>query len=192
MADHYRGATSVWIDERHAGRIATRHLLELGHRRIAHVSCNRVPPCRKRTEGFQDAMAEAHVPVSPAYVLDIGTVPRTDVSLDMGRNAAKILLSQGEPPTAVFAYWAEVAAGILLEARDRGLRVPEDLAIIGVAHFQEHTESCLPVPMTQVWFDFPALARRAVRELLKELNGEPKGREIRVEPELRPAASTQP
>ncbi|MER7456668.1 LacI family DNA-binding transcriptional regulator [Micromonospora sp. NPDC126480] len=108
------------------GLLATRHLLELGHRRIAVISGPRDVLCSQaRTAGFRSAHEEAGLPVDPELVR-YGTF-----SADAGRRHGLHLLSLPDRPTAVFAGSDMQAIGVLRAARQRGLRVPEDLSVIG-------------------------------------------------------------
>lgn len=188
---HYPGATVVWIDEKKAGYAATRHLIDRGHRRIAHIGFPRLRNTALRATGFHEAMGEAGLPVEPDDVIDISAVPHSDLTVQMGRNAARILLSSPRPPSAVFVYWTEVAAGVMFEALDRGLRIPDDLAIVGMdAGVEEPTRSRLPVPITNVWIDMEAIGLAAVNALFAQIGGEPAGSEILLEAVLRQGGTT--
>lgn len=181
-------ATSVWLDEIEAGYVATKHLIDCGHRRIAHIAW----PGSQRDRGYHLAMQEAGLPVPDDYVIDIASVPHSSKTIDMGRNAGKILLAHPQPPTAVFAYWSEVAGGVMLEALSRGMRVPRDLAVIGVdGDIEEPARSLIPMPISRVWIDMAAIGRLAVNELFKELTGaETHGRKVVHPPILEPGPST--
>lgn len=120
--------TTLTVDDLAVGRLATRHLLDLGHRRIAHIGADAatdtvssVPALRRR--GFAEEMGAA------------GAVPSfaaADFTIDGGSSAARGLLGGAERPTAIFAASDEMAIGAVLAAREAGLRVPEDVSIIGV------------------------------------------------------------
>ena len=187
----YQDASSVWFDEEHGGYTATRHLIELGHKRIAHVSFQHHTDAADRTRGYRRAMAEAGLDVPSGYEIDIVNVPKTDVSMEMGRNVARLLLALPEPPTAVFAYWSEIAAGILLEAVDRGLRVPDDLALIGVGtSLHEKTRQLLPTSVSMVWYDMNTAGERAADLLLQQINGQTEKQILRLPSELHVGGSS--
>ncbi|WP_461164444.1 LacI family DNA-binding transcriptional regulator [Arthrobacter sp. R4-81] len=121
----------VSIDDAAAVRQATQHLLRLGHQRIAMI--NAVDPDRTdlparygRTAGFYDAMDHAGVPVSEDLVLTTawGGVPAAE--------AMEKLLSLHQPPTAVLTHSDEMALGAIRTIRRAGLRVPEDISVIGI------------------------------------------------------------
>ena len=121
----------VSIDDATAVRQATEHLLRLGHRRIAMIAAidpdrSDLPARRGRTEGFYAAMAEAAVPVDESMVT---------VTSWGGVNAAEAmekLLSTRKLPTAVLAHSDEMALGAMRTIRRAGLRVPEDISVIGI------------------------------------------------------------
>jgi DNA-binding LacI/PurR family transcriptional regulator len=120
--------TTLTVDDLAVGRLATRHLLDLGHRRIAHIGADAttdavssVPALRRR--GFAEEMDAAGA--TPAFAAG-------DFTIDGGSAAARALLDGPERPTAIFAASDEMAIGAVLAAREAGLRVPEDVSIIGV------------------------------------------------------------
>ena len=120
----------VVSDDIQGGELATRHLLELGHRRIALIGDKPPDPyrlvgSRDRTAGFQRALAYAGIELTPGYVRE-GTQSR-----DEARAIAEDLLRLSEPPTAVFAASDVQALGVLEAAAGLGVRVPEDLSVIG-------------------------------------------------------------
>ncbi|MGN7189098.1 LacI family DNA-binding transcriptional regulator [Microbacterium enclense] len=121
--------TTLTVDDLAVGRLATAHLLGLGHRRLAHIgadavtdAASSVPTLRRR--GFEDSLAEAGITqydVEPA-----------DFTIDGGSRAAARLLARDDRPTALFAASDEMAIGAILAARELSLRVPDDVSIIGV------------------------------------------------------------
>lgn len=123
---------SLAVDEVAVGRVATEHLIGLGHRAIAHVGASpgfdldfRIPTSRRR--GFDHAMAAAEIPV------DAGLIEAADFTVGGGSLAAHRLLDRGaERPTAIFAASDEMAIGAILAARERGLSVPGDLSVLGI------------------------------------------------------------
>src|SRR6059058_3317827 len=105
---------------------AMRHLLSLGHRRIAAITG---PPgwvaTEDRRRGYHAALAAAGI--LPAPELEVGA----DFEIAQGGKAAGALLDLGDPPTAIFAFNDNIAIGVLQAARERGLRVPEDVSVVG-------------------------------------------------------------
>lgn len=108
------------------GLTATNHLLELGHRRIAYVGGTPGAACNQaRLQGFRGAMEAAGVRIHDGYTRS------GDFEYSDGLIEGAALLDLPEPPTAVFAANDEMALGILEAARTRGLRVPDDLSLVG-------------------------------------------------------------
>ncbi|WP_328472725.1 LacI family DNA-binding transcriptional regulator [Actinoplanes sp. NBC_00393] len=108
------------------GRAATRHLIDLGHRRIAMVGGpDRVLFCSARFDGYRSALEAAGLSVDPALVV------RTDLTQEGGREAARDLLARPDRPTAVFACNDLQALGVYQAAREVGLRIPDELSVVG-------------------------------------------------------------
>jgi len=134
------------------GFAATQHLLLLGHRRIAYLGGPVIAAVNQaRVHGYRAAMEERKAPVPDAYVRP------GEFTYQTGVLGAAALLDLREPPTAVFAANDEIALGVIETARTRGLRVPEDVSVVG--------------------FDDTLLARMAspplttVRQPLREMGG---------------------
>jgi DNA-binding LacI/PurR family transcriptional regulator len=125
------GTWGVAVDNVAVGRTAVEHLVGLGHRRIAIIGGLEDDPFHfsiplERYRGYRDALEAAGLPVDPVL-----SVPG-HFSADGGAEAMHILLERSRPPTAVFACSDEMAIGAIQVARDAGLRVPEDLSVLGV------------------------------------------------------------
>ena len=108
------------------GRAATRHLVELGHRRIAMISGPEHVLCFcARLDGYRSALAAADLPADPALVV-VAEPARED-----GCAAARTLLALPQRPTAIFTANDLQALGVYQAAREAGLRIPEDLSVVG-------------------------------------------------------------
>ena len=108
------------------GRAAARHLIELGHRRIAMIAGpEHVLFCAARLDGYRSALAAAGLPAESRFVV------HAELTREDGREAARRLLALPERPTAVFASNDLQAIGVYQAARDAGLRIPEDLSVVG-------------------------------------------------------------
>ncbi|MWB97641.1 LacI family DNA-binding transcriptional regulator [Agromyces seonyuensis] len=108
------------------GLMATRHLIELGHRRIGMISGPDDMMCSlARIDGYRSAMGTAGLP------LDDALVRYGDFEVDGGRTGAAALLDLADPPTAIFAGSDLQALGVLETAYARGIRVPEQLSVVG-------------------------------------------------------------
>jgi LacI family transcriptional regulator, xylobiose transport system transcriptional regulator len=120
------GVPSVGSANWAGGLAATRHLLELGHERIAVVSGRADMMCSlARVDGFRSAMRSAGVPVREDWV-HFG-----DFQVSGGRLGAERLLASDDRPTAIFAGSDLQALGVIEVAREQGIRVPDDLSVVG-------------------------------------------------------------
>ncbi|MEU8267429.1 LacI family DNA-binding transcriptional regulator [Sphaerisporangium sp. NPDC049002] len=111
-------------DDQLGARLAVDHLVELGHRRIAHIEGTPSSSARFRCEGYLVAMRR-HA-LAPHIMVEHG-----DFTEEGGRRAARALLERDPRPTAIFAANDVVALGVLVAASELGLRVPEDLSVVG-------------------------------------------------------------
>ena len=128
---HRPGWGSVRIDDAAAARLATEYLISLGHRRIAHIAGDardhyaaNVPTDRRA--GYREALCTNGLQVDEA--LDVAV----EFNVDGGARGMAELLRRGEPPTAVFAACDEMAMGAMRTLREAGLRVPEDVSVVGI------------------------------------------------------------
>ncbi len=117
---------TVTVDNRHGGRLATEHLVQLGHRRIAYVTA---PADHSsdldRMTGYRQALIAGGIEPDPSLI-----VPGNGRA-DGGEQALKALIELGEPPSAVFCYNDMTAIGLMYAARRVGLSVPRDMAVAG-------------------------------------------------------------
>lgn len=144
------------------GVTATEHLLSLGHRRIATITGVPFLLCsQERLEGYRAAMARAGVPT------DETLVEQGDFTAVGGQRAATALLDRHDPPTAIFAGSDLMASGVYQEARRRGLRVPEDLSVVGF----DDVSMCqyMSPPLTTVRQPLGEMAAESVRMVLEEV-----------------------
>jgi LacI family repressor for deo operon, udp, cdd, tsx, nupC, and nupG len=152
--------SSVALDDRGAARDATRHLIELGHRRIAMVTGPMSEDCSQdRCQGFRDAFQSA----SPVY--DPELVVAGDWSASSGYRAFKVLASRGVLPSAVFAQNDRMAVGVIQAAREMGVDVPEGLSVIGVDDMP--LASYFDPPLSTMSQDTQDIGRTAVRLLIQ-------------------------
>ncbi|MEV2253968.1 LacI family DNA-binding transcriptional regulator [Streptomyces sp. NPDC050147] len=166
------------------GMAATEHLLSLGHRRIGFIAG---PPrllcSRARLDGYRAALEGADVPVDDALI-----VPG-DFYHASGFAGAGTLLGLAEPPTALFAASDQMALGAIEALRRRGLRVPEDLSVVGFDDLPEVSWSAPPLTtVRQPLSDMGKLAARTVLRLA--LGEEPASPRVELATELVVRAST--
>jgi LacI family transcriptional regulator len=161
-------AGTITLDFEMGIRAAVAHLLELGHRRLAHVSGPAdLWTANVRRDAFFDALCAKNV--DPAQV----RVIEGNLRITGGRQALAALLSEPCPPTAIFAANDLMALGVVWEARSRGLRVPEDLSVVGLDDIELAAQ--ITPPLTTVAlprYEIGNLAMQMLLELLQS-SGEP-------------------
>lgn len=149
---------TVLADNPLGGYLATKHLTDLGHRRIACITGpSNLTPSAQRVTGYQTALAEAGLPV------DEGLIVHGDFHPMSGRAAALALLDRAEPPTAIFACNDLMAMGVLRAAAEMNRRVPRDLALVGYDDIE--LASYTNPPLTVVAQPKVEMGRTAVRLL---------------------------
>ena len=183
------GVPSVTIDDVAAGRMATQHLLNLGHERIGVITGAPVgSPFTAENDrhiGFQHAMADAGIEIDPMLeAFGYFTIPG-------GEQAMTALLTARKPPTAVFAMSDEMAFGAMRAMRSHGLQPGEDISIVGI---DGHDMSEL-LDLSTVAQPVPDLGRIAAEALMLQLrNPAPEGStdEIHLPTRLIVRGSTRP
>ncbi|WP_423918205.1 LacI family DNA-binding transcriptional regulator [Frigoribacterium sp. 2-23] len=163
------GIRHIGIDDDAAARLATRHLLDLGHRAIAHIGgydeagMNVAVP-QERRRGFIAELATEGIAARDDWMLDGG------FTFAGGYRAMQALLAGGDRPTAVFATSDEMAFGALTALRETGLRVPDDVSVIGI----DGHEYGPVVGLTTIAQSPSDQGATATRALLSELAGGPR------------------
>jgi LacI family transcriptional regulator, repressor for deo operon, udp, cdd, tsx, nupC, and nupG len=157
-------APVVRIDHRAASAEVTRHLIDLGHRRIAHIAGSKAAGSSEhRLAGYKDALSSAGIPFDEALVV------QGSFSMQSGADAMEQLLALNEPPTGVFAGNDEMAFGAVKVARAHGLSVPEDLSMVG---FDDQTTAAFyNPPLTTIHTPCREIGRRATQELVEQIAG---------------------
>lgn len=159
-------AVGYKLDNEHGAWLAVRHLIELGHRRIAHLSGpveNR--DSVERLAGYQRALKEADIAFDPALVVE-GTLHESGGLLAMNR-----LYDSGQPFTAVFAVNDQTAYGARLFLYRKGIRVPDDVSLVGFDDLPG--SSYTTPPLTTVRQPLYVIGQTAVQSMLRLINGEP-------------------
>jgi LacI family transcriptional regulator len=159
------GVPSVTVDDEAGAALATDYLLSLGHRRIAHLAGpQNADTARRRLRGYLSALQAAGIEPRPDWVAE-ATFDEAG-----GHAAATRLLGTNPRPTALFAANVRAATGALASVRRLGLRVPEDVSLVGFhdAPFAAY----LDPPLTTVRMPLGEMGRQAVHSLLAVLGGE--------------------
>jgi DNA-binding LacI/PurR family transcriptional regulator len=176
------GVSTVQIDNAAGARMATQHLLDLGHATVHHVAGPADwPEAQERIEGWRSTLYAAGAVVPPVHPESWSP----QAGYEQGR-----LLARDPSVTAVFCGNDHLALGVLRALHESGRRVPEDVSVVG---FDDMPESgyFLP-PLTTVRQDFAELGRRSLAVLLERIAGDAPPEHIRLAPELVRRASTAP
>lgn len=177
--NRYPGAQvhSVLIQNVQASRLAVEHLLELGHRRIAYLGDRRGHEAdRDRLAGYRQALEQAGIPFAPELVV------KAESSPEGSGLALEQLLSLPLPPTAVFCYNDMAALGGLRAIHRHGLRVPEDISLVGFDDLPM-ASYCQP-PLTTVRQPMRRMGVLAMESLVRLMAGQPSADIIEVPAEL--------
>ncbi|MFC7988204.1 LacI family DNA-binding transcriptional regulator [Streptomyces pilosus] len=180
------GAVSVGGANWQGGVTATEHLLSLGHERVAVIAGRRrTMPGAARVSGYRSALAAAGLSHRPEYVRHTGPDETA------ARRRMRELLDLPEPPTAVFLCSDRMAFGVYEALAERGLRVPEDMSVVG---FDDLPEARWPAPaLTTVRQPLAEMAATALRLLLRMKDGHrPESTRTELSTRLVERASTAP
>jgi LacI family transcriptional regulator len=182
-------ANFVGIDDQKAGLLATEHLLDMGCKRVAHIRGHDNSPGIGRFEGYRRALRHRGIPFSEEYV-----VSRSHVDTETTRQGAEAmyrLLERDPKPDGVFCFNDPLAIGAMIAILDAGLRIPEDIALIGCGN---HPNSAhLRVPLSSIDQNSQMIGKRAAELVISliESKQRPRARTIILDPTLVVRASTQ-
>jgi len=162
VSDHYGLAGTVHVvkcDNQGAAKALTRHLVEMGHRRIAFAGSLSNPDYRERFQGCREALEEIGIHMNVDHVYDV----------QAGDTAARMMLEDGLPYTAVFAASDLIAAALVDQLAEAGVRVPDDVAVVG---FDDSgvVKACRP-PLTSARQPIIDMGRTAMRRAIEMLEG---------------------
>lgn len=187
----FPGLSSNFVggDDLAAGLLATQHLLDIGCKRIAHIRGPETTPGMKRLEGYRRALERSGKSLIDEYVI---SEPKGDVETrQRGAEAMQQLLNCKRVPDGVFCFNDPMAMGAINEAVNRGLRIPEDIAIIGCGNL--HYDDSLRVPLSSIDQHSRQIGAEAAQLVLDALQSKtvPKPKAILLPPQLIVRASTQ-
>ena len=156
---------SVHSDNLAGAITATRHLLELGHRRIGFLAGRPdLESARQREQGYCRALSDAGLPV------DTNLIRVGDYELEMSQEPARQLLTLDDRPTAVFAANDLSAMQTMHVARTLGLAIPHDVSVVGFDNIPE--SALIEPPLTTIDQSIQEMGRRAVELLIAVIEGE--------------------
>ena len=168
---------TVVLDNQLGAALAARHLVELGHKRVAIISGPKhLSNARKRLDGYRKTLRSAHITSQKKYT-EFG-----DFREQSGRDAAERLLALPTPPSAIFVANNEMMAGALFAIRQRRIKVPRDLSLVGFddARWAQYSDP----PLTVVSQPTEAMGKKAAELLLGRLHGEKLANTVVFEPQL--------
>jgi LacI family transcriptional regulator len=182
-------ANFVGVDDEAVGMLATRHLIDVGCKNIAHIRGPETSVGIRRVDGYKRALVRAGLKVTDNYIIperkgDVGTKER-------GAEAMGQLWSLKQRPDGVFCFNDPLAMGAMNYALDHGIRIPEDIAVIGCGNL--HYDDSLRVPLSSVDQHSRKIGEEAARLALRILNSKvpPKSETVVLRPELIVRRSTQ-
>jgi LacI family transcriptional regulator len=182
-------ANFVGVDDAAVGMLATKHLIDIGCKRIAHIRGPETSPGVSRVEGYKRALTQAGIKVLDDYIIsehkgDIETKQR-------GSEAMGQLLSLKPRPDGVFCFNDPLAMGAMNYALDQGISIPEEIAVIGCGNL--HYDDSLRVPLSSIDQHSRRIGAEAARLALATLDSKtpPKPETVVLQPELIVRASTQ-
>jgi LacI family transcriptional regulator len=169
-------ANFVGVDDEAIGAMATEHLIQRGNRRIAHIRGPETSTGTGRLRGYTNAMARYGLTVPATYVVK---VERSDVGGEAGGiQAMQQLLAVDPRPDAVFCHNDLAAIGALRAILSLGMRVPADVALVGVANWPYL--DLFGVPLSSIDQNATQIGDRAAKILLKRMEFGPKSRPTRI------------
>jgi LacI family transcriptional regulator len=170
--------SAVVTDDLQVGVLATQHLIQLGHQKIGHLRGTNASTSLTRFQGYQQAISDAGLRSPAGIARDCGFTESD------GYSAMKVWIQEGGVPTAIFAANDPAAIGAMSALNDSGIRVPDDVAIVGAGSI--HYGDMLRVPLTTVSWSTIEMGQAAAKLLLESIDGknDVKNRRVVVKPEL--------
>ena len=172
----------VGVNDEEIGRMATGHLIEMGCRRIAHIGGPAISTAVGRLRGYRQALERHGLPIDPTYI--VGREHADEASDVTGYEAMKALLAAKQTPDGVFCYNDPTAMGAMLAAIENGIRIPQDLAMIGSGNVRY--AKFLRVPLSTIDQQSEEIGARAAKLALKliESKMQPKPNTVLLTPRL--------
>lgn len=182
-------ANFIGVDDEAVGMLATRHLIDIGCKRIAHIRGPETSTAIRRLEGYKQALGQARMKVLDGYII---TERKGDVETKQrGAEAMRQLLELKPRPDGVFCFNDPLAMGAINYALDQGIEIPHDIAIVGCGNL--HYDDSLRVPLSSIDQHSRKIGEEAARITLGILNSKvpPKPESVILQPELIVRRSSQ-
>lgn len=180
VARHFSDVKTDYVvaDDVQGGYLATKHLIENGHEKIAFINGPAYNSSAiERFQGYKKALGESHIKI------DESLIRNGALTMEDGYAHAQALLENGAPkPTALFTFSDFVALGAMKAVHEAGLRIPNDIAIVG--YDDVAFAFCLEVPLTTVRVQKRRLGEEAMTALEKKIDGQKGDRQLRIPVDL--------
>ena len=155
--------SKVIVDDLSGAKEATLHLIEQGCKRIAHIEGSpNLEITKQRLEGYLEALKEKNIPIDKSLI-----IPCPEASIDAGKKSTEQLLSMSPLPDGIFATNDPVAMGAMQAIREKGLKIPQDIAVVGFSNWL--FSSMMDPPLSSV--DQPGfeMGQEATRLLIRQI-----------------------
>ena len=178
-------ASFVGVDNEAIGKLATAHLIAQGCTRIAHLRGPKIGIASARMAGYRYALQKHGLAVTSRYIVGARYVDSS------GYSAMRKLLQQSPIPDGVFCYNDPVAIGAMRAIAEAGLRIPQDIAVVGAGNVRY--SDVLAVPLTTVDQSTVQIGRQAAELLIEQIGSKrkPRARRVLISPRLVVRQSTQ-
>ncbi len=188
------GITRIRIDNFKAAMLAVEHLVHLGHREIAVIKGPEGnSDTDERCRALLEALSQHNIHINPLNVADLGVYPACNerTMVENGFNAARKVLANNQPFTALIAFNDASAIGAIRALTDAGFRVPQDISVLG---FDDIPQSSFTVPrLTTIRQPLASMGELAAETLLEKIAGNTAGpRLLKIQPELVVRETTAP
>lgn len=184
-------ANFVGVNDEKVGTIATEHLIRIGCQRVAHIRGTNVSTARGRLEGYTKTLVEHLMAVRDDYIVSVQHLDRDRSTVAGGYAAAAKLIAISPHPDGIFCCNDLVAIGAMRAILDAGLRIPDDIALIGSGNFR--FDDALQIPLSSIDQRSELLGQRAAQLAIRLVttHGETRPKAIVLEPSLVVRKSTE-
>lgn len=157
--------SKVTVDDYHGARTMVEHLLDIGKRRIAHITGPlNLQMARNRRKGYLDALAKAGIKPCDELIIE------GDFTIENGVTCCKQLLNLSQPPDAIFCVCDAMAFGVMMEIKKQGLTIPDDIAVGGFTN--EHVAPLVDPPLTTISQPVYEIGQNAAELLIHQINNQ--------------------
>ena len=178
-------ASFVGADNEAIGKLATNHLIAQGCTRIAHLRGPKIGIAAARLAGYRHALQKHDLPVAPRFIVGARYADSS------GYSAMRKLLQAQPYPDGVFCYNDPVAIGAIKAILEEGLKIPQDIAVVGAGNV--HYSDVLAVPLTTIDQGTKQIGRQAAELLMEQIGAKrrPRPRKVLIAPKLVERESTR-